>query len=366
MNSNNAINTLPHFDFFRGIAIILVFFFHCQLVIDIEFPNLKYVNFLLDTKEYFKLLLKINPFGFGYTGVHLFLIISGFLIHYGYLKNSSTFSWKTFYQKRFWRIYPPYLIVLLFYTFYSPWIKISMKDFFSHLFLIHNYEDDTFYSINPAFWSLALEVQLYLIYPLLLFLRKKINIEGCVLIGIMLNLFIKTMILYYPNASTDKFQLSLPSYWFFWILGAYGAEKYFNGQKIFNGNGLKLIIIMLGYYILLLYFVDSIYLGFFWIYLLDYFLNTKFKKSTYQKIGYKFISFVGVCSYGIYLLHHPYLNHIFLWFTQIGPRIPFPLTYILGSLIVFMIFLSISYFFYEFIEKKSIEFGKHKLNKRQS
>lgn len=366
MNSNKVTNSLPHFDFFRGIAIILVFFYHCQFAIDINFPNVKYENYLLDTKEYFKLLLKINPFGFGYTGVHLFLIISGFLIHYGYLKNQATFKWTNFYKRRFWRIYPPYLIVLLFYTFYSPWIKINMNDFFSHLFLFHNYQDGTFFSINGAFWSLALEIQLYLIYPLLLVLRKKIGIEKCIVVGIMLNIFIKTMIFYYPNAETPKFQLSILSYWFLWILGAFAAERHLNKKPILNANVYKLIFMVILYYILLLFgtkiisLIDSIYLGFFWIFFVDFLLNNKFGNKIQHNMIYKFISFVGICSYGIYLLHGPYLNNIILWFAQIGPSVPFPLTYILASLIVFMIFLSISYFFYEFIEKKSIEYGKDK------
>src|SRR6185503_6263669 len=40
-----------------------------------------------------------------------------------------------------------------------------------HLFMLHNVSLSTTYTINGAFWTLAIEEQLYLAYFLLLFLR---------------------------------------------------------------------------------------------------------------------------------------------------------------------------------------------------
>ena len=53
----------------------------------------------------------------GYTGVDLFFVLSGFVISYVYADKMKDFSWKetyTFIRRRFIRIYPSYLLVLLF------------------------------------------------------------------------------------------------------------------------------------------------------------------------------------------------------------------------------------------------------------
>jgi hypothetical protein len=45
----------------------------------------------------------------------------------------------------------------------------------THLFLVHNYPSSTYIGINGAFWSLAIEAQLYLMYPALLMLVSKLG-----------------------------------------------------------------------------------------------------------------------------------------------------------------------------------------------
>jgi peptidoglycan/LPS O-acetylase OafA/YrhL len=54
----------------------------------------------------------------GWTGVDLFFVLSGYLIGYQLLKevkNTNTISFKRFYTKRFFRIIPAYVVVLIIY-----------------------------------------------------------------------------------------------------------------------------------------------------------------------------------------------------------------------------------------------------------
>ena len=45
----------------------------------------------------------------------------------------------------------------------------------SHILMVHNMENRFVYSMNSVFWTLAIEEQLYLIYFLLIWMRKKLG-----------------------------------------------------------------------------------------------------------------------------------------------------------------------------------------------
>jgi peptidoglycan/LPS O-acetylase OafA/YrhL len=106
----------------------------------------------------------------------LFFILSGFLIHLKY-DYKSILNWSDFYYKRFWRIVPIYWVVLLlFFFFYITESEQKIYDLFLHFFFLHNLDSETFYSIDPSFWSLAVEVQFYLLFPVLVTLYRKFGI----------------------------------------------------------------------------------------------------------------------------------------------------------------------------------------------
>lgn len=97
-------------DVLRALAIILVFLHHAQICL---FPGYHVSDYTeagtLAVTGLPSAILNFSPAAFGYTGVHLFLIISGFLIHMGTVRaetKGKTFEGGTFFSKRFWRIYP--------------------------------------------------------------------------------------------------------------------------------------------------------------------------------------------------------------------------------------------------------------------
>ena len=121
---------------------------------------------------------------FGYVGVFLFFVISGFCIHLQWTKGQAagkpyTISFGAFWKRRFRRLYPAYLIALVLYLGFTA-VTIGVKvtggfiyDLVMHVFMLHNFDPKTAYSINGVFWTLAIEEQLYLAYFLLLFVRKR-------------------------------------------------------------------------------------------------------------------------------------------------------------------------------------------------
>jgi peptidoglycan/LPS O-acetylase OafA/YrhL len=106
---NNFHKKLYGLDHLRAFAIILVFFFHYYIVSDGKPEWLPKVA------------------SFGWTGVDLFFVLSGFLISsqlFSQIKNGQLISFKVFFIKRFFRIVPAYLVTVAIYFIkfiYSGW-----------------------------------------------------------------------------------------------------------------------------------------------------------------------------------------------------------------------------------------------------
>ena len=58
----------------------------------------------------------------------------------------------------------------------------------SHLLLIHNFSPAWIFALNAVFWSIAVEVQLYLLYPLLWKLRARWGIAGALKFTLLLSI----------------------------------------------------------------------------------------------------------------------------------------------------------------------------------
>ena len=115
----------------------------------------------------------------GYMMVDLMLLLSGFLLYLPYIQRlrqgREALNVRRFYKKRLWRILPSYLFAVLFAFVYS-YIKggafggteALWKDLLAHLTFTHtfSYRNYVWTSLNVALWTLAIEMQFYLIFPL--------------------------------------------------------------------------------------------------------------------------------------------------------------------------------------------------------
>ncbi|MCU1318870.1 MAG: acyltransferase 3 [Edaphobacter sp.] len=116
---------------------------------------------------------------FGATGVDLFFVLSGFLIT-GILFDSLSDSgfFRKFYARRTLRIFPLYYGVLLTLMLLTPWLGIQWHRM-NWVLLVYLQNTDIagpFYSFHLGsglsldhFWSLAVEEQFYLVWPLVVF-----------------------------------------------------------------------------------------------------------------------------------------------------------------------------------------------------
>jgi peptidoglycan/LPS O-acetylase OafA/YrhL len=159
---------IPALDGIRGIAILAVLLHHCR--------------FLLNPGYRFQYLL-VKLFELGWCGVVLFFVLSGFLIT-GILLDSccSPNYFSTFYARRFLRIFPLYYgsLALTFVGSRVLHVLLGAPDPIAHvspwwyLGYVQNFRP-TPSLMDPylgPLWSLAVEEQFYLVWPLLVLLLK--------------------------------------------------------------------------------------------------------------------------------------------------------------------------------------------------
>lgn len=162
---------IPELDGLRGIAIMLVVVWHYVIVTS---PDPLTVGLLT------------------WSGVDLFFVLSGFLIG-GILMDSreSPLYYSSFYVRRFYRIVPLYLVILMF-----AFLGASLTDSFmfegqlhplAYLTFTQNIWMSTLGTYGSSFtsvtWSLAVEEQFYLVLP---FLLRKISRKQIPLVMAML------------------------------------------------------------------------------------------------------------------------------------------------------------------------------------
>jgi peptidoglycan/LPS O-acetylase OafA/YrhL len=133
----------------------------------------------------------LAPFRFGYTGVHLFLVLSGFCLTHSLIRRERSgrpMGLRSYLAARWWRIAPPYYAAIALYLAIpvayvlvghpSPLTRLlSVRQVATHVLFIHGWWADTFGAINVPFWTLSLEFQFYLTLPLLFALAGRL---GCV------------------------------------------------------------------------------------------------------------------------------------------------------------------------------------------
>lgn len=175
---------------------------------------------------------------FAFAGIYLFFVISGFCIHLHWARaraagvQEPVINFLYFWKRRVRRLYPPYFAALALYLIYIAYktpIQVTgfyLWDVFLHLFMLHNLDLRTTYTINGAFWTLAIEEQLYLAYFLLLFLRIRYGWATTLLLCFSA----RAVWLIVSRGLSESFGLHIPvteaavTNWFIWALGALSVE----------------------------------------------------------------------------------------------------------------------------------------------
>lgn len=165
---------IPQIDGLRAIASLLVVSFH-------------YINYQLTNSHTTIGKIFAKLFSFGWAGVDLFFVLSGFLIGSILISNKGKVNYfSTFYIRRFVRIIPNYyLLVVLFILLSSiPFFKNdsfitgnSIIPYWGYFTMLQNVFMAMYKNMGNAAmsvtWSIAIEEQFYLIIPFLIYILNK-------------------------------------------------------------------------------------------------------------------------------------------------------------------------------------------------
>ena len=297
-----ALNYRKDIDGLRGLSIVLVIIFHA--------------------------FEKLLPSGF--IGVDLFFVISGFVIS-GVIDQDyrhGRFSLLRFYEKRIRRIYPALLLVLVAVSVFA-WQSLfadELKQLGQHLigsaFFVSNFilYAETGYFDNAAatkpllhLWSLAVEEQFYIVWPLILVLLLKqlrAKISSAILVFVLL--FYVVQVVYVQYDREAAFYLPFNRAWEL----AIGALAYFSiGQHRFDfiAPWLQTLLALVLLVLALVLIDNSNFPG--WIAALPVLAAfgilispaNRLKSAVFEN---RLLVFTGTISYPLYLWHWPVLSYL--------------------------------------------------------
>ena len=218
-------------DWIRGLAALLVLALHGR---EITWIGLRHYSHELSAHNPVDVALAFlcAPIVWGSVGVTVFFVLSGYVIH---AASASKFladsDWKLdtgrFYARRLIRIYPVLLGTLaltyaldsvsaMFAPLHDKLGPLTLTTLLGNLVSLQSTLVAPFGSNGPL-WTLAIEIQFYALYPLLLMVRRRVD-SRTLLIGSAVLAVVSYRFLDGPGREV------FTSYWFFWILGFHAAE----------------------------------------------------------------------------------------------------------------------------------------------
>lgn len=353
-------------DVIRGSAIIMVLWWHLVVCITPEANLPLFIRKILDYS------------GITWSGVDLFFVLSGFLITNILLnakvRHDGIFFFINFFVRRFFRIFPAYLLLLLLFIsfkYLNIHTLVNNSDLshpiFSYFLFIQNFYMSEF-GFGPYFlgatWSLAIEEQFYLFLPIFVYFFSNRQLAIFFIFGILLAPIFR---FFYLNTVLGSFVL-LPSRMDSLFVGGAIALFYFNNYFNFSINTIMRTMIIS--FVLLIptfvYFkwklnlqigsplIHSL-LSYIYGIVILYVVSQNFSLQN-RYLKYMF-NFFAKLSYPIYLFHEVILSLFHQFIFHLKPENK-DLNSMVITIVSLIITILVSYVVHKLVEKPIIQFSK--------
>lgn len=358
---------IPEIDGLRFIAIASVVVMHASVYIMIKDQS-KYIDAFN-----FELLAEILHHAM--LGVPIFFAISGFILGLPFAKyhitNGKPIHLKSYFIRRLTRLEPPYIIVLtlLFFgyviIFKTMEFDLGLKSFLSSLIYSHNIIFAGVHAyplLNPNLWSLEIEIQFYILAPILayVFSVKSILVRRGSLVGIAVLLSIYTVCFSLPF-------LSIVGYFHYFLVGFLLADLYVSKSMIFPKTRFDGLIAFF-FFVFIWIFETQDFTSMMgrsaWeiirltgIFFLFYYVI--FHKSL-RFLSFPFITNIGGMCYSIYMLHSPIIYVFGKYIVMFSFSKYAVLNFSIYLVLLLSVILFISAIFFQFVERPCMERDWHK------
>jgi peptidoglycan/LPS O-acetylase OafA/YrhL len=311
---------LPWIDISKGLAILFVVYFHFFRTVfeHYQFPAADWSGLTASAMSILRAAWwQIS--GLGFHAVGAFIILSGWTLMQSTMHRaeSGPVAWGTWYGARFVRLYPMYWVAHIVYLV-SPFVArlepVDGRIILSLLGLRFINIEMNFMYLNAAWWYFSMLIQFYLIFPLLFLAARKFGASVFFLIACALGFFVRYLMLdVYPVHglwTLGGFAICrLPEFAFGMALGMWHTRSTSRVESLLlRGPGLIAGLIL---YPLALKLYDN---GIAYVFC-DFgtgaccFLSIVGIAGLISRVAglAKIIGLVGVYSYGLYLIHQPYV-----------------------------------------------------------
>lgn len=316
-----------------------------------------------------KMGLPVNDFFnqhlLGYKGVHVFFVLSGFVISMPFAKGlrkvKPEFQIKNYYLRRLSRIEPPYVIstVAIFYFLVFVQHKYTFAALFPYLIYSLTYTthffSDSLPIINMVLWTLEIEIQFYLLAPFICYFIFGVVANKNIRLIILSAAIISSSLLTYffhLNQQTLLHNLNL------FLAGLFITEFILQAPR-FTIN--KTVTDIVCFLLLLIIFSNScewysaVYAALYSFVFILFFVLVLLKGGIHTFLQNKFVTIIGGGCYSIYLIHTQIIS-------LVGERIlsvRFTPYYYLNELICLMVFIAcilpVALFFFVLVERPCMD-----------
>ena len=296
---NNKIH-VESVDYLRGILALLIIIYHYLSWNHLIIPNSNSILFRV-----------------ALYGVSIFFIISGFSLTINYYKKDflGYRNIVCFYKRRIARIYPLYWFVIILAVIIG-YRNADLKSFLTQITLSFSFLHQS--ALTPGGWSIGVEMNFYLIFPILVIISYLIYIRSKILNGLLLIIAIIVCLYlssfdnqYYIGMGNKYFKVYVDNFYnhfFFFLFGMLVAIYYrdfFSKIKI-NKNfyvfiwGVLIILFVVPKLAVNEYFIV---LSRFWRIYFSILSFLMFIMFLYLPFKNKILKFFGEISYTLYLTH---------------------------------------------------------------